>query len=109
MAEESWFTKARKALTANKKPQVKSLGTGYVGNAAEAAKKRNEELKKVAMDSYKKGGKVKKTGPAMMHKDEHVLTTGQVKKPEVKKLLTELATGKPGKRGAKHENKKSRK
>ena len=29
--------------------------------------------------SYKKGGTVKKTGPALLHKGEKVLTTGQKK------------------------------
>ena len=36
---------------------------------------------------YKKGGKVKKTGPAIVHKGEQVLTKKQAAKPSVKKAI----------------------
>ena len=54
-------------------------------------KKRGEELKKADPDKYKKGGMVKKTGQALVHKGERVLTKPQTKKldskPAVKKSL----------------------
>ena len=63
------------------KPKPQSLGSGMAADAAQKAIARNKETQKVAnLDSYKKGGRVKKTGPAYMHKNEHVLTTKEVKK-----------------------------
>ena len=45
-------------------------------------------MQKMKMKGYKKGGKVKKTGPAKLHKGERVLTTKQAKKFEkVKKQI----------------------
>jgi hypothetical protein len=84
-----------------KKPEAKDLGSGYAKEAAAASKTRNDKTKQVAdalesgkeMPSYKKGGKIKKTGPALVHKGEHMLTTSQVKKPAVKNLLSDLAKG----------------
>jgi len=32
------------------------------------------------MDSYKRGGKVKRTGPALLHKDEEVIPAGRAKR-----------------------------
>lgn len=54
-------------------------------SAVEKYKQELEAAKK--MDSYKKGGMVKKTGPAKLHKGERVLTVAQAKKPAVKKAL----------------------
>jgi len=42
---------------------------------------------KEAMDSYKKGGVVKKTGPAKVHKGERVLTVQQSKAPAIRKAV----------------------
>jgi hypothetical protein len=53
-------------------------------------KDRRDQEQKV-MKEYKKGGKVKKTGPAKLHKGERVLTAKQTqmmeKKPAVKKAI----------------------
>jgi hypothetical protein len=65
------------------------------------------ELKK--LDQYKKGGKVKKTGPALVHKGERVLTTKQAKKldakPAMKKALG-VKKAAPMKKAAKKSMKK---
>jgi len=57
------------------------------GDAVRELRKKQEE----ALKEYRKGGKVKKTGPAKLHKGEHVLTAKQTKKmekmPMVKKAL----------------------
>lgn len=47
-------------------------------DASKAVVARNDALKEAA--SYKKGGKVKKTGKALVHKGEVVLTKKQQKK-----------------------------
>lgn len=48
------------------------------------------------LPAYKKGGKVKKTGPAKLHKGERVLTAKQAKKATPAKLRA--ATRKPAAR-----------
>lgn len=45
-------------------------------------------------NSYKKGGKVKKSGMAKVHKNERVLTVKQTKKFEKKGGLSKLSGGK---------------
>ena len=94
----SLFTGGSKAVAA--KPEPKDLGKGYAASAASAAKSRNEKTKEVAkeMDSYKKGGKVKKTGPAFLHKNERVLTTKQTQKMEKKPAVKKAIGLKPKKR-----------
>jgi hypothetical protein len=51
----------------------------------------NQAAKNKALKEYKKGGKVSKTGPAKLHKNERVLTVKQTqkldKKPAVKKAI----------------------
>jgi len=69
---------AYKKLTAPKQPKSADLGTGYAKGAADAATKHNEEVKKAA--SYAKGGKVKRTEKALVHKGEVVLNKNQQKK-----------------------------
>lgn len=44
-------------------------------------------LPKITNDSYKKGGKVKQTGMALVHKGERVLTKKQAAKPAVKRAI----------------------
>jgi len=63
---------------------IKTVSQGLLGKKlARAANARAVEA--VSMPSYKKGGKVKKTGPARLHKGEVVLNAGAVK--ALKKLL----------------------
>ena len=38
-------------------------------------------------DTYKRGGRVKRTGPAMVHRGERVLTARQARKPAVQRAL----------------------
>lgn len=53
--------------------------------------KRAQERKLLQeLKGYKKGGKVKKTGPALLHKGERVLTVKQTKKPAVKTALKKI-------------------
>lgn len=77
------------STAAAKEPAPPKKPFANLGGTERAIKDRGAELKKV--DSYKKGGKVKKTGLAKLHKGEHVLTTKQTKKlntkPAVKKAL----------------------
>jgi len=70
-----------KKLVAKVKPTPKSLGSGMAAKAASAATDRNKQIAEAAADppSYKKGGKVKKTGLALVHKGEKVLTKKQQK------------------------------
>jgi hypothetical protein len=82
------FDKKKPAVT----PAPATLGTGYAAGAAKAITDRNKATEAAAkgMDSYRKGGKVRRTGPAYIHKNEHVITVGQTKKPEVKKIINKL-------------------
>ena len=64
------------------------------GKNAGAAIRSNNAAKDDALkqiDSYKKGGPVRRTGPAKLHKGERVLTVKQAKKPAVKKALSRKA------------------
>jgi hypothetical protein len=83
------FGGGSKAQATVAKPKPKDLGTGYAAGAAKAVTDRNKQTEAAAkeMDSYRKGGKVKRTGPALLHKDERVLTVSQAKKPAVKKAI----------------------
>lgn len=57
---------------------IKTVSQGLLGKKlARAANARAVEA--VSMPSYKKGGKVKKTGKAKLHKNEVVLPVGAVK------------------------------
>ena len=75
------------AAPVTKPPVRKFEDTGK--EAGEAIRKHKADL--MAAASYKKGGVVKKTGPAKLHAKERVLTVGQTrkldKKPSVKKSL----------------------
>lgn len=42
----------------------------------------NSALKAAGVASYKKGGTVRKTGPAILHKGERVLTKAQARKKD---------------------------
>lgn len=55
-------------------------------SAIDAHKKALAEAAK-DLPQYKRGGMVQKTGPALVHKGERVLTAKQAKKPAVKKAL----------------------
>jgi hypothetical protein len=46
-----------------------------------------EELRQKGLKGFKKGGKVKKTGLAKVHKGERVLTAKQAAKPAVKRAV----------------------
>jgi hypothetical protein len=64
------------------------------GKSAGAAIRGNNAAKQQTLDEmkgYKRGGKVKATGPAKLHKGERVLTVKQAKKPAVKKALSRKA------------------
>ena len=45
----------------------------------------------VDLPKYKKGGKVKKTGLALVHKGERVLTKKQAAKPVIKKAVKKVS------------------
>ncbi len=63
---------------------IKDVSRGLLGkDLSQAVNKRAVEA--VSMPSFKKGGLVKKTGPARLHKGERVLTVGQV--ASLKKML----------------------
>src|SRR5215469_960729 len=49
--------------------------------------KLRQELEDEGLKGFKRGGKVKKTGVAKVHKGERVLTKKQAAKPAVKKAL----------------------
>lgn len=93
-------TKAAEAAPPPKKaePAPPSKPFSNLGDVESDIKKRGAELKKV--DSYKKGGKVKKTGLARLHKNERVLTTSQTKKLEKKPALMKAVGIKKGKKSA---------
>jgi hypothetical protein len=85
-------TKSAEAKPVEKAPVEKAPPTkpfASIGSTEKSIKDRGAELKK--LDPYKKGGKVKKTGPALVHKGERVLTTKQSKKldanPAMKKAI----------------------
>ncbi len=71
------------------KSKPKILGSGLARRAAQALDKHNIETEKAAkeLDKYKKGGKVKRDGPAFVHKGEQVLTKKQAKNPAIKKAV----------------------
>jgi hypothetical protein len=50
------------------------------------------ELADKGLKGFKRGGKVKKTGVAKVHKGERVLTAKQAKKPAVKKAIAKRTT-----------------
>lgn len=66
-------------------PSTSSVDKVNTGKAAKYGSKPGEK-RPDQMDSYKKGGKVKKTGPAYMHKGEGVLTVKKRKK--IKKQIS---------------------
>ncbi len=74
------------------KPKPKTLGSGMAKKAAEGMGKHNAETQQMAkqLDQYRKGGKVRKTGPALVHKDEEIITAKQAKKPAIKKALKKV-------------------
>jgi exonuclease VII small subunit len=78
-------TKAAKAA-ASKPRKFEDMGK----DARKAVLDRKAETEKV-LKEYKKGGKVKKTGPAKLHAKERVLTVKQTKKldklPHLKKAI----------------------
>jgi hypothetical protein len=98
-------TKSAEAKPVEKAPPAKPFAS--IGSTEKALKDRGAELKK--LDPYKKGGKVKKTGPALVHKGERVLTTEQSKKldanPAMKKALG-VKKAAPMKKAAKKSMKK---
>ena len=74
--------------------KVKAKGAPSIGDVDdvekhEATQKMMKPSHKQSSDmpKYKKGGKVKKTGPAIVHKGEHVLTKKQAAKPAIKKAI----------------------
>ena len=91
---------AKSMLTDNKLPEKKPapelVGSGYAERAGSALQSRNKQTEQAAkqLDSYKKGGKVKKTGPANLHKNERVLTTDQTKKLEKSPMIKKKILGK---------------
>ena len=60
-------------------PQTSSVDKVNTGSTARYGGRPGEK-RPDQMDSYKKGGKVKKTGPAYMHKGEIVVPVKKVKK-----------------------------
>ncbi len=68
----------------NRTPQLQGprMGQNVLGSPTASNRGRNSGFK---LDSYKKGGKVKKTGLAKLHKGELVLTKKQAKKLKKKK------------------------
>ncbi len=62
-------------------PKGTVIGTGAATNTNQLKKAMGSKAYN-AIPSYKKGGKVKKTGPAKLHKGEHVLTKKQASKWE---------------------------
>jgi hypothetical protein len=70
-----------------KKPQESTIDK--VSKGVDTAKKAYDFIRNMGgaaePPSYKKGGTVKKTGMALVHKGEKVLTKKQAAKPAVKK------------------------
>ncbi len=64
---------------------------GTIGGAIDATRALRQELEKKGLKGFKRGGKVKKTGVAKVHKGERVLTAKQAKKPAVKKVIARRA------------------
>ncbi len=62
-----------------------------VGGALDTTRALRQELEKKGLKGFKRGGKVKKTGPAKVHKGERVLTAKQARKPAVKKALSKAS------------------
>lgn len=58
----------------------KSDGSVFGGLAAKAGAKRSTSMQSAEPDSYKRGGTVRKTGMAKVHKGERVLTKRQAKR-----------------------------
>jgi hypothetical protein len=79
-------TKAAKAATPPAKPAPKRKFEDTGTDARKAMLDRKGETEK-AMKEYKKGGLVKKTGPAKLHAKERVLTVKQTKKLDKKPVL----------------------
>ena len=83
-----------------RKPAPSMVGSGYAERAGSALQNVNRRTEQAAkeLDSYKKGGKVKKTGPANLHKNERVLTTKQTKKLEKSPAMKKKILGKKRKK-----------
>lgn len=87
-AEVAAANRRSKAFDASKKAKLMSnqaaFGKAMGGAAAQRGK---DPLLTAKPSSYKKGGKVQKTGTAKVHKGEVVLTKKQAKKPAIKKAM----------------------
>ncbi len=66
-------------------------GSKGSANAQNVTRALRQELADKGLKGFKRGGKVKKTGVAKVHKGERVLTAKQAKKPAVKKALAKRA------------------
>lgn len=85
------FAGSKSSAASSKPPVRKFEDTGK--NAGDAIRKHNADMEAAGKDlkAYKRGGVVKKTGPAKLHAKERVLTVKQTqkldKKPAVKKAI----------------------
>lgn len=80
---------ASKAVPKVKPVQADTLQSGRIDNAGGISQGLFSGQK--TLKAYKKGGMVKKTGPAVVHKGERVLTTAQAKKMPTAKLAKVLS------------------
>ena len=96
MAEEGSRTPAsrRSSLENVSKIGAQDLGEGRafpLTRAMDVSAALRDELEKKGLKGFKKGGKVKKTGPAMLHKGERVVPAKTVKKAEARRKSSDLA------------------
>ena len=78
-AKQASYSGAKRAARSADKFIDENLSLKSIGNKSKRLMATPEE--------FKKGGKVKKTGMALVHKGERVLTKKQANKPSVKKAL----------------------
>jgi len=70
------------------------IDKGYEPARGMAQQQAQAQQKPGFVGAFKKGGKVPKTGIALVHKGEHVLTEKQAKNPKIKAIIAEVITPK---------------
>ena len=80
--EGEGYIKYRNSSDSDKDKGIRFQSDKYKNK--ESVEKDINSLSYRSLPKYKKGGKVKKTGPAVLHKGERVLTKKQAAKPAIK-------------------------
>ena len=74
------------STSSGKSSKTKARGQALAGGLSNLSSRENDAADRAASNihavQYKRGGKVRKTGPAILHKNERVIPAGKRKKVE---------------------------